>query len=103
MDVNSAYTNIDHEEGADACCKKIETRKNKTVPSNTLKNCILLILKSNIFRLGNTFHIQKRGQQWVHQWLLIMQTYLWACLKHHFLMTSTKKLEETLNMATFHR
>ena len=61
MDVNSLHTNMDHEEGADACCKKLETRKNKTAPSNTLKSCILLILKSNNFRFGNTFHIQKKG------------------------------------------
>ena len=26
------------------------------------------------------YHIQKRGQQWVPQWLLIKQTFLWACL-----------------------
>ena len=61
MDVNSLYTNIDHEEGADACYKKLETRKNKTVPSNTLKNCILLILKSNNFRFCNTFHMQRKA------------------------------------------
>ena len=61
MDVNSLYTNIDHEEGADACYKKLGARKNKTVSSNTLKNCILLILKSNIFWFCNTFHIQKKG------------------------------------------
>ena len=36
-------------------------RKNKTVPSNTLKNCILLILKSNIFQFFNTFDVQKKG------------------------------------------
>ena len=35
MDVNSLYTNIDHKEGANAYYKKLETRKNKTVPSNT--------------------------------------------------------------------
>ena len=61
MDVNSIYTNIDHKEGADTYYKKLETTKNKTVPSNTLKNCILLILKSDIFRLCNTFYIQKKG------------------------------------------
>ena len=61
MDVNNLYTNIDHEEGADAYNKKLETCENKTIPSNTLKNCILLILKSNIFRFCNTFHIQKKG------------------------------------------
>ena len=35
MDFNSLYTNIDHKEGANAYYKKLETRKNKTVPSNT--------------------------------------------------------------------
>ena len=45
MDVNNLYTGIDDEEGADACHKELETPKNKTVPANTLKNCILLILK----------------------------------------------------------
>ena len=59
MDVNSLYTNIDHKEGTDACYKKLETQKNKTIPSNTLKNCILSIVKSNIFQFCNTFHIQK--------------------------------------------
>ena len=79
VDINSLYTNIDHEEGV-GLHKKLETRKNKTVPSNTLKSCILLILKFNIFCFCNTFHIQKRGQQWVPQWQLIMQIYLWTCL-----------------------
>ena len=27
MDVNSLYTNIDQEEGSDACYKKLETQK----------------------------------------------------------------------------
>ena len=29
MDVSSLYTNIDHEEGAEACFQKLEERKNK--------------------------------------------------------------------------
>ena len=41
MDVNNLYTNIDHEEGDDVYYKKLETRKNKTVPSNTLNSCML--------------------------------------------------------------
>ena len=61
MDVSSLYTNIDHEEGAQACYEKLETRLNKTVPSTTLKNLILLILKSNIFRFGNNFYHQIKG------------------------------------------
>ena len=61
MDVNSLYTNIDYDEGADACYRNLETHKNKTLPSSTFKNCILLSLKSNIFQFCNTFHIQKMG------------------------------------------
>ena len=94
MDVNSLYTNIGHEEVASACYKKLEPRAKKTVPSNSLKNCILLILKSNIFWFCNTFDKQKRGQHWVPQWLLIMQTYLWTCLKDLFLMTSKKNWKD---------
>ena len=33
MDVNSLYNNIDHEDDADACYKKLETHKNKTARS----------------------------------------------------------------------
>ena len=49
MDVASLYTNIDHEEGADACYDKLETRKNKTITSKMLKSLILLVLKCNAF------------------------------------------------------
>ena len=37
MDVTSLYTNIDHDEGADACYEMLEKRVNKTVPSSPLK------------------------------------------------------------------
>ena len=60
MDVNSLYTNIDYDEGADACYKNLETHKNKTLPSSTFKNCILLSLKSNIFQFCN-FSYSKNG------------------------------------------
>ena len=49
MDVASLYTNIDQEEGAEACFEKLETRNNKHVPSSLLKRLILLVLRSNIF------------------------------------------------------
>ena len=61
MDVNNLYTDIDHKRGTDACYKKLETRKNKTVLRSTLKSCIQLFQKSNIFRFSNTFHLLKRG------------------------------------------
>ena len=61
MDVSSLYTNIDHEEGAEACFKKLEERKNKSIPSIVIKNLILMILKSNAFRFGNEYFRQKTG------------------------------------------
>ena len=61
MDVSSLYTNIDHEEGAEACFKKLEERKNKSIPSITIKNLILMILKSNAFRFGNEYYRQITG------------------------------------------
>ena len=51
MDVSSLYSNIDHEEGEEACFKKLEERKNESIPSIVIKNLILMILKSNAFRL----------------------------------------------------
>ena len=61
MDANSIYTNIDPEEGVDDCYRKLETHtQKKTVSSNTLKNFILSILKSNVFRFCNTVHIQNK-------------------------------------------
>ena len=61
MDVSSLYTNIDHEEGAEACFKKLEERKNKSIPSIVIKNLILMILKSNAFRFGNEYCRQITG------------------------------------------
>ena len=61
MDVSSLYTNIDHQEGADACHEKLETRKKKMTPSSLLKRLILLVLKSNVFRFNNCFHQQIKG------------------------------------------
>ena len=56
MDILSLYTNINHEEGAEACFKKLEERKNKSIPSIFIKNLILMILKSNAFRFGNEYY-----------------------------------------------
>ena len=61
MDVASLYTNIDQEEGAEACFEKLETRNNKYVASSLLKRFILLVLRSNIFRFGNRFYRQIKG------------------------------------------
>ena len=44
MDVSSLYTNIDHEEGAEACREKLEERRDKSISSERLKTLILLVL-----------------------------------------------------------
>ena len=49
MDVSSLCTNIDHEEGAEACLKKLEERKNKSILSIVIEKLILMILKSHAF------------------------------------------------------
>ena len=61
MDVGSLYTNIDHQEGAEACYEALETRKNKTIPSSLLRRLILLVLKSNIFRFNDSLYQQIKG------------------------------------------
>ena len=61
MDVASLYTNIDHDEGAEACFQKLECRQNKRVSSGMLKSLILLVLKCNAFRFGSTIYEQVMG------------------------------------------
>ena len=61
MDVSSLYTNIDQEEGAEACYRKLEEREQKSVPSLVLKDLILKVLKHNIFRFRDSFYTQKIG------------------------------------------
>ena len=55
------YTNIDHEEGAEACRRKLEERSDKSVPSKVIKRLILIVLKSNIFRFGHYIYQQIKG------------------------------------------
>ena len=57
-DDSSLYTNIDHEEGAEACFKKLEGRKSKSIPSIVIKNLILVILKLNAFPFGDECYRQ---------------------------------------------
>ena len=46
MDISSLCNNIDHEEGAETCFKKLEKRKNKSITSTVIKNLIFVPLKS---------------------------------------------------------
>ena len=61
LDVSSLYTNIDQEEGTEACFRNFEERKRKDIPSSVLKNLILLVLRCNIFRFGASLYSQRKG------------------------------------------
>ena len=61
MDVRALYTNIDHEEGVEACIEKLDTRKNISIPSTTIGSLILLVLQSNAFRFGDAIYRQIMG------------------------------------------
>ena len=61
MDVSALYTNIDHDEGADACYEKLETRKKKRVSSSCLKQLIKVVLENNVFRFGAKIYRQIKG------------------------------------------
>lgn len=62
MDVSSLYTNIDHEEGAEACREKLEECCDKSISSERLKTLILLVLQSTAFRFGNCIYKQVMGR-----------------------------------------
>ena len=59
---SSLFTNIDHEEGAEACFKKLEERKNKSITSIVIKSLILIILKWNAFQFANEYYRQTTGE-----------------------------------------
>ena len=59
MDVSSLYTNIDHNEGTEACYKKLQTRPNKSILFEILKKFI--VIKSNIFKFGCDIYKQIKG------------------------------------------
>ena len=61
MDITSLYTNIDHDEGANACFEMLEKRMNRKISSSLLKNLILLVLRSNVFRYSEKLYKQIKG------------------------------------------
>ena len=56
-DVLGLYTVIDHEEGAEACREALERRpeeEKRRMPSRMISNLVLLILKSNCFKIATS-------------------------------------------------
>ena len=61
MNVAGLYPNIPHEEGMSALRKRLETRKEKYVSTDTIIDLAEVVLKNNIFTFGKKTLRQKRG------------------------------------------
>ena len=61
MDVVGLYPNIPHEEGLSALRKRLETRQEKYVSTDTIIDLAEVVLKNNIFTFGKKTLKQKRG------------------------------------------
>ena len=61
MDVKSLYTNIDQEEGAQACKEHLDKRTNKSFTSELIKRLILIVLRCNTMIFQNRFFHQIKG------------------------------------------
>ena len=61
MDVVELYPNIPHEEGLSALRKRLDTRKEKYVSTDTIIDLAEVVLKNNIFTFGKKTLKQKRG------------------------------------------
>ena len=93
MDVSSLYTNIDHEEGAQACYESLEQRHNKQITSSLIKKLILLVLKSNAFRFGELIYHQIKGTAMAPNYANLFLNKLEINIVHEFyLKTGLKPL-----------
>ena len=61
MDVNSLYPNIDHEEGAEACCEYLLQYHISPLLSKFLLQLIYLVLKCNTLSFDSRFFNQIKG------------------------------------------
>ena len=61
MGVVGLYPNIPHEEGLSALRKRLESRKEQYVSTDTIKDLAEVVLKNNIFTFGKKTLKQKRG------------------------------------------
>ena len=61
MGVVGLYPNIPHEEGLSALRKRLESRKEQYVSTDTIIDLAEVVLKNNIFTFGKKTLKQKRG------------------------------------------
>ena len=60
-DITGAYQNIPQDDGIECLKEELETRDNKTIPSEFISKLMELILKYNIFRFDKNLYQQKIG------------------------------------------
>ena len=77
MDVVGLYPNIPHEEGLSALRKRLETRKEKYVSTDTIIDLAEVVLKNNIFTFGKKTLKQKRGTAIGTKFAPPYSIYLW--------------------------
>ena len=61
LDVSSLYTNIPHNEGIDACRRFLDTRTDKHIPTETLRDLLRIILTMNNFTFNQQNYLQIHG------------------------------------------
>ncbi|XP_078374399.1 uncharacterized protein LOC144657936 [Oculina patagonica] len=61
LDVSSLYTNIPHNEGINACRHFLDTRQNKSLPTERICDLIRMILNMNNFSFNNQHYLQIHG------------------------------------------
>ena len=61
IDVTALYTNINQSEGIQNMKSALDTRQDKTIPSDFLIQLLNLVLKGNIFEFNNNLYLQLIG------------------------------------------
>ena len=90
MDVVGLYPNIPHEEGLSALRKRLETRKENYVSTDTI-DLAEVVLKNNIFTFGKNKLKQKRGTAFGTKFAPPYSTLLMAELEEEIIKESGYK------------
>ena len=61
LDVVGLYQSIPHQEGLDSLKRALETRADKSVPTQLLIDFMTHVLKQNVFEFNGKFYIQIVG------------------------------------------
>ena len=77
IDVVGLYPDIPHEEGLIAIRKALDTRKDKTISTDSLIELAECVLKNNIFEHDKSVFKQLRGTAIGTKWCHLMLSFLW--------------------------